>query len=71
MTRRTRKFLGGIALLAFIAAYAILAMAVGASPLIIESKSMQWLYFLIAGLAWVVPAGLLVRWMQKPDEVPD
>ena len=37
------------------------------APLIIESKSMQWLYFLVAGLLWVLPAGLLVRWMQKPD----
>ena len=42
-------------------------MAIGASQVIIESKSMQWLYFLVAGLLWVLPAGLLVRWMQKPD----
>lgn len=67
MTRRTRKFIGAIALLIFLFLYSIVAMAVGAAPLIVESKSMQWLYFLVAGLAWVVPAGLLVRWMQKPD----
>ncbi len=67
MTNRTRKFLGTIVLLAFLTLYAMLAMAIGASQLIIESKSMQWLYFLVAGLLWVIPAGLLVRWMQKPD----
>lgn len=67
MTNRTRKFLGAIVLLVFLAVYAMLAMAVGASPFIVESKSMQWLYFLVAGLLWVIPAGLLVRWMQKPD----
>ena len=71
MTRRTRKFFGAILLLVFLAVYAIVAMAVGASPLIVESKSMQWLYFLNAGLAWVLPAGLLVRWMQKPDQVSE
>lgn len=67
MTNRTRKFFGAIILLAFLAVYATLAMAIGASQFIIESKSMQWLYFLVAGLLWVLPAGLLVRWMQKPD----
>ncbi len=67
MTNRTRKFFGAIILLAFLAVYATLAMAIGASQVIIESKSMQWLYFLVAGLLWVLPAGLLVRWMQKPD----
>ena len=71
MTRRTRKFIGAIALLVFLAVYAIIAMAVGAAPLIVESKSMQWLYFLVAGLAWVIPAGFLVRWMQKPDHSPE
>jgi len=24
-------------------------------------------FFLTAGLAWVIPAGLLIRWMQRPD----
>lgn len=71
MRNRTRKFVGTIALLVFLAVYATLAMAVGASRLIIESKSMQWIYFLVAGLAWVIPAGLLVRWMQKPDRSSD
>ena len=71
MRNRTRKFVGTIALLLFLAIYAILAMAVGASQLIIESKSMQWLYFLVAGLVWLIPAGLLVRWMQKPDRSPE
>jgi len=67
MKVRTRKFIGTITLLVFLAVYATLAMAVGASQLIIESKYMQWIYFLVAGLAWLVPAGVLIRWMQKPD----
>jgi len=28
---------------------------------------MQFAYFVTAGLAWVIPAGLLIRWMQRPD----
>ena len=27
----------------------------------------QFAYFLVAGLLWVLPAGLLIRWMQRPD----
>jgi hypothetical protein len=25
------------------------------------------LYYVIAGLGWVIPAGLLIKWMQRPD----
>jgi len=24
-------------------------------------------FYLTAGLAWVIPAALLIRWMQRPD----
>jgi hypothetical protein len=27
----------------------------------------QVIYFFVAGLAWTIPAGLLIRWMQRPD----
>jgi uncharacterized membrane protein len=30
----------------------------------------QLAYFLIAGLLWVLPAGLLIRWMQRPEAAP-
>lgn len=67
MNVRTRKFVGTIALLVFLAVYAIVAMAFGASRFVGSSSLAEGLYFLIAGLAWVFPAGLLVRWMQRPD----
>jgi hypothetical protein len=25
------------------------------------------LYYIVAGLLWVFPAGALISWMQKPD----
>jgi hypothetical protein len=27
----------------------------------------QLAYFVVAGLLWVIPAGLLIRWMQRSD----
>lgn len=71
MSLRARKFVGTIVLLVFLAVYAMVAMALGASQIVIESKYAQGFYFLIAGLLWVLPAGLLVRWMQRPDKVSD
>jgi len=27
----------------------------------------QFLYYVIAGLGWVIPAALLIKWMSRPD----
>jgi hypothetical protein len=64
---RTRKFIGTITLLLFLAVYSIAAMAFGASQIVGESHIAQVIYFFVAGLAWIIPAGLLIRWMQRPD----
>lgn len=68
MTQRQRKFVGTIALLLLIAVYAVIAVGV-AIVLQVQnaSKFTEFLYYLIAGLLWVLPAGVLISWMQKPD----
>lgn len=67
MNVRTRKFIGTVVLIVFLSAYAILVMALAASQIIGTSRLIEGLFFFIAGLAWVVPAGFLIKWMQKPD----
>ncbi len=64
---RTRKFIGAVILAVFLVAYSIVAMAFGASQIVGESHIAQVIYFFVAGLAWIIPAGLLIRWMQRPD----
>ena len=68
MTQRQRKFLGTIALLLLIVVYAAIAVGV-AIVLQVQnaSKFTELLYYMVAGLLWVLPAGLLISWMQKPD----
>lgn len=68
MTQRQRKFLGTIALLLLIVVYAAIAVGV-AIVLQVQnaSKFTELLYYVVAGLLWVLPAGLLISWMQKPD----
>jgi hypothetical protein len=67
MPQRLRKFLGTIALLVFMAFYAMTAMTIAAAKLPGTSGFVQLVFFLVAGLAWVIPAAPLVTWMQKPD----
>ncbi len=67
MTARTRKLIGTIVLLLFLAAYATLAAVIGAGRIALAPQWVQFAFFLTAGLAWVIPAGLLIRWMQRSD----
>ena len=67
MTIRTRKLIGTVALLVFLAAYAFLVMLVAVVLETRSSKIGELAFYIVGGLAWVVPAAWLVRWMQKPD----
>lgn len=68
MTMRTRKLVGAILLLIFLAAYALLAMLVAVSLQVNASKIAEVIYYIVAGLLWVLPAAWLIKWMQKPDK---
>lgn len=67
MTPRTRKFVGAIILLVFLAAYALIAMLVAVVLQVNASKLVELVYYVVAGLLWVLPAGTLITWMQRPD----
>lgn len=67
MTQRMRKLAGTVALLAFVIIYALLAMATAIVLQVNATKTVELAYYVIAGLAWVIPAGLIVTWMQRPD----
>jgi Protein of unknown function (DUF2842) len=70
MTARTRKLIGTVLLLLFLGAYAWAAVIIGAGRITLAPHWAQLAYFLIAGLLWVIPARLLIRWMQRPDAAP-
>ena len=63
MPIRLRKFIGAIALLALVTVWALVAMAMAQSPAIRDSSVLSVMYYVIAGLGWVLPAMPLVRWM--------
>jgi hypothetical protein len=67
MSVRTRKLIGTIGLLIFLVFYTWIAVAIGSGRITEAPALVQFGYFLVAGLLWVLPAGLLIRWMQRPD----
>jgi hypothetical protein len=67
MSIRTRKLIGAFALLALVTVWSLLAMALAQSVLTDVNGFVATIYYVIAGLGWVLPAMLLVKWMAKPD----
>lgn len=67
MTIRTRKLIGGIALIVLVIVWALLAMAFAQSPVIFQNGMLAFIYYVVAGLGWVLPAMPLISWMSRPD----
>jgi len=67
MRIRTRKLIGAVALLALVTAWALIAMALAQVALAEANHLVAALFYLIAGLGWVLPAMPLVSWMSRPD----
>jgi len=67
MRVRSRKLIGTIMLLLSLAIYATTAAVIGSGRIELAPQWVQFAFYLTTGLAWVIPAGLLIRWMQRPD----
>jgi hypothetical protein len=67
MTIRVRKFIGTIALLVLVSVWGLVAMALAQSVLTNINGFVATLYYIVAGLGWVLPAMPLISWMARPD----
>jgi hypothetical protein len=70
MPIRLRKLIGAVALIVLVSIWALVAMAIAQFPVIKANRLVETLYYVLAGLGWVVPAMPLVRWMSRPDADP-
>ncbi|MBP0617519.1 DUF2842 domain-containing protein [Jiella mangrovi] len=69
MPVRLKKFIGAILLIILVVVYASLATAYATLHLADASGWVHLVYFLVTGFLWVVPAMLLIRWMEaKPKK---
>ena len=67
MTIRTRKFFGTIALLMLVVIWSLLGMTVAQTPWLANSGWAQAVFYVVAGIGWVLPAMPIISWMSRPD----
>jgi len=62
MTIRTRKFFGTIALLVLVVVWSLMGMTIAQTPWLANSGLLQAIFYVVAGLGWVLPAMPIVSW---------
>jgi hypothetical protein len=67
MKMRTRKLIGTIASVLWIAFYALFVMALGGAFIVGRGGVVEFLFFAVAGVAWLPVAMAIIRWMSRPD----
>lgn len=65
MRLRFRKLVGAVALFVLVIVWALLAMAIAQFPPIFENRLVAGIYYLLAGVGWVLPAMPLIKWMSR------
>ena len=65
MPIRLRKLIGGIVLIVLVLTWALIAMALAQSPVVKANGLIEVIYYVVAGLGWVLPAMPLVKWMSR------
>ncbi|MFK8251434.1 DUF2842 domain-containing protein [Ancylobacter terrae] len=71
MPPRLRKFIGTLVMIVLVISWALGAMALAQGRVTTLPGFWQFIAYLVLGLGWVVPAGLLIRWMAKDDSRPE
>ena len=66
MPMRWKKFIGVFALLAILVVYALLVMRTAVAILPTAGALEQFVFYAVAGMAWVVPVRYLIVWMNRP-----
>jgi Protein of unknown function (DUF2842) len=68
MKIRTRKLIGTIALLVLVIVWSLMGMAVAQIPWLADSRLAQAVFYVVAGIGWIIPAMPLIAWMSRPDK---
>ena len=68
MKIRTRKLIGTVGLLCLVVVWSLAGMAIAQTPWLAASRLAQAIFYVVAGLGWVLPAMPLIAWMSRPDK---
>ncbi|WP_275790392.1 DUF2842 domain-containing protein [Pararhizobium gei] len=66
MPVRLRKMIGMIIIVVLVIVYALVATTFASLLLGTSPWWVHLLYFFLTGLFWVLPAMLVIKWMEKP-----
>jgi hypothetical protein len=69
MPLRLRKFIGAVALFILVIVWALVAMALAQAPSIRDNAIASIVYYMVAGIGWVLPAMPIVSWMSRRERV--
>jgi hypothetical protein len=69
MAIRIRKLIGAVVLIVLVLGWALVAMAIAQFPVIKDNSVAEVIYYVVAGLGWVLPAMPVVSWMSR-DQGP-
>lgn len=68
MPPRLRKLIGTVLIIILVLIYALVATTVAAATLAQSAWWVHLLYFLLTGLLWILPAMVIIKWMEKPGK---
>jgi len=71
MPPRLRKLIGTVLIIILVLVYALVATTVAAATLGTSPWYIHLLYFTVTGLLWILPAMLIIKWMEKPEKTRD
>jgi hypothetical protein len=66
MPVRLKKLIGTFLLVALVIVYALVATIVAVAQLAESGPLVHFLYFLLGGLVWILPAMVIIKWMATP-----
>ncbi len=66
MPVRLRKLIGTVLLVILVVVYALAAVTFASLLLGASPWWVHLLYFFFTGLLWILPAMLIIKWMEKP-----
>ncbi|MGQ3672822.1 DUF2842 domain-containing protein [Xanthobacter sp. TB0136] len=68
MRQRVRKLIGTVLMLALVVVWALSAMAFAQGRVTTLAVGWQVLCYILLGVLWIIPAGFLISWMERPDK---
>ena len=65
---RTKKLIGTVFVMIWLPVYLLLAWVLSFHVLPHANGFVQFLYYAVAGTAWIVPIGLMLPWMSRDPQ---